>query len=133
MATANTSTWENPYLRNIERAPAELCNLLQKLPDDFSALKPAKPEAYLIAEAAITHASNARGNLLRGLEALGMMMFYAETNNGFDVDRGNSADIALLISHIAIEAQAMFEVEDYFRHVLRARAALAESPKRPTQ
>jgi hypothetical protein len=116
MANANiTSTqdsvesWKNPHFERVNRAPYELGHLLQRLPENFSSFSPARLEVIQIADAAAQHADNANGTLMRGLEALGEILFVAGANKENDIDQESIASIGELIQHIAVEAQFLQE------------------------
>lgn len=114
---------ENPHLKQIERAPYELGYLLQSVPADFSPFKPQTPETYLMAEAVVTHASNANEALLSGLEALGGILFVVSANNDFGVEKHQLANLGCLIKHLAVEAQFMQETIWSYEHSLRERVS----------
>ncbi|CAG9934086.1 hypothetical protein [Candidatus Nitrotoga arctica] len=59
-----------------------------------------------------------------GLEALGSILSVAATNNGLEVDKRHIGDIGCLIQHLAVEAQFMYEIFDWYE------LALSEQEKR---
>jgi hypothetical protein len=116
----------NPHFNHIERAPYELGHLLQQLPADFSSLSAVEPDVLLIAEAAISHATNANSTVMHGIEALGQMLFLAGTNTDFDLERSSISDLGCLLKHLAVEAQFLQETESNLSY------AVSEHRKRPT-
>ncbi|MGK5044934.1 hypothetical protein ACQ4WP_03405 [Janthinobacterium sp. GB4P2] len=99
----------NPHFNNIDRAPCELGGLLRVLPAHFSVDHVMSTDERQQAEAAIQHAGNASYVLLAGLESIGKILFSAATNEDWPVKAGTLSDLAALINHIAVEAQAVQE------------------------
>lgn len=116
----------NPHLKHIDRAPYELGQLLKSISADFSEFKEQTPETYLKIEAAVTHATNATTTLMSGLESLGSILFVATANNGFEVDKGDIANLGCLISHLAVEAQFMHETTSWYEFALSEREKRAK-------
>jgi hypothetical protein len=129
MADANiTSTpkavegWKNPHFDRINRAPYELGQLLQRLPEDLSPFSPTTPEVFQIAAAAAEHASNANDTLMEGMEALGDLLFVAGANQENTIDPGNLSRIGSLLQHLAVEGQFLQET------ALRLRSVTSHRP-----
>ena len=122
MSKKNRSFCNNSHFSNIERAPYELIHLVRQLPSSLAKLSTADAETREIAEAAANHARNANDTLLYGLEAIGKLIFIANANSDHELDRGNMADLGALITHLAVEAQAMQQTTSDLRY------ALAEQP-----
>lgn len=110
---------ENPYLRNVGRAAYELPILLQQLPSDLYDAEPLSPDALLIAKAASKHLYSARVSVLSGLEALGRVMASAAQNSDDKVDDADFYNLGYLISHLAVEAQWLWDTQDELEHALR--------------
>ena len=123
-ATAPTSS--NPHFNHIDRAPYELGHLLKQLPANFSSASAVEPDVLLIAEAAISHASNANNTVMHGIEVLGQMMFLVGTNTDYDMERGTLSDLGYLLQHLAVEAQFLQETEGSLSETV------SEHRKRPT-
>jgi hypothetical protein len=116
----------NPHFKNLNRAPYELGHLLKKLPANFDIPESAlTPDDKLIAEAATQHAENANDTLMRGLDALGHLMFVAGQSDDWAVESRQLADLGCLISHMAIESQFLQEANWSIRDTLSMHAELA--------
>lgn len=102
---------DNPNFRFVDRAPYELRRLMRQLPPDLSPYQPVTDEHRLIAEAAHTHASNAADTITCGLEALGHILSVAALSKDHDVESRHLARIGELIQHLAVDLQAIAEVE----------------------
>ena len=102
----------NPYLKHRNRAPYEIGVLLRKLERCAHDQK----NNDEIAEAIIQHSYSAHLTILHGLEAIGCLLYHAACNN----EVGHIApevlnDIGLLIRHLAVETQFLFDVEQMMK------------------
>jgi hypothetical protein len=122
MSKKNRGARKNSHFNNIERAPYELTHLIRQLPTSLSKLSKSKAETRQIAQAAANHAKNANDTLLFGLEAIGKLIFIAGANNDHELDRASMADLGALITHLAVEAQAMQQTDSDIRFALQERA-----------
>lgn len=122
MSKKNHASRKNSHFNNIERAPYELTHLIRQLPSSLSKLSKSKAETRQIAQAAANHARNANDTLLFGLEAIGKLIFIAGANNDHELDRASMADLGALITHIAVEAQAMQQTDSDIRFALQERS-----------
>lgn len=118
----NTAT-ENPHFARVDRAPFEIGRLLQAMPEVFSAHAPIEPEHQLLGAAVAQHAWNANQTLLSGLEAIGHILQVAANNKEWEVDPQHVSRLGGLITHLAVEAQLMQELEEGFGEALRAQQA----------
>lgn len=121
----NTIT-ENPHFARVDRAPFEIGRLLQTMPEVFSAHAPIEPEHQLLGAAVVKHAWNANQTLLSGIEAIGHVLQVAANNKEWEVDRDHVARLGGLITHLAVEAQLMQELDDGFSAALRAQKERSE-------
>lgn len=122
MSKKNPDSRRNSHFNNIERAPYELTHLIRKLPSSLSKLSKSKAETRQIAQAAANHARNANDTVLFGLEAIGKLIFIAGANNDHELDRASMADLGALITHLAVEAQAMQQTDSDIRFALQERS-----------
>lgn len=74
-----------------------------------------------MAKPAANHLRNASDSALFGLETFGRLIFNANANRDHELDRGSMADLGPLITHLAIEAQAMQQTDFDLRFVLAER------------
>lgn len=124
-----TAVIENPHFTHIQRAPYEIGHLLKKLPEDFSAYRPMTQDTRLIAEAVRTHADNANNTLMHGLEALGDVLSVAGADRDGEVSQASLMCLGALITHLAVEAQLMQELDWSIRDALEADDARAAQIK----
>ncbi|MFS0754597.1 hypothetical protein ABC383_07850 [Noviherbaspirillum sp. 1P10PC] len=121
MSKKNRGSRKNSHFQNIERAPYELTHLIRQLPSSLSKLSKSNADTRKIAEAAANHARNASDTVLFGLEAIGKLIFIANANDDHELDRGSMADLGALITHLAVEAQAMQQTDSDLRFALSER------------
>jgi hypothetical protein len=105
----------NPHFGQVERAPYEFFRLMREMPEDFSSTHPCSHHTYQKVQAAGDHAYNMRAELLRGLEALGTVMWSAANNDEQDVMPMVLGDIGTLINHMAVTLQYVCEFESEAR------------------
>lgn len=98
----------NPEFHNVERAPYELMQLVAKL-GVTNLDQPLTLEQRQIAEAIERHAANATDTILSGLEAIGRAISCAALNPNWQLSVTNMGDIGGLITHLAVEAQALHD------------------------
>jgi hypothetical protein len=106
---------ENPHFGQVERAPYEFFRLMREIPEDFFPTHPCSHHTYQKIQAAGDHAYNMRTELLRGLEALGTVVWSAANNDEQDVMPVVLGDIASLINHMAVTLQYVCEFESEAR------------------
>ena len=121
MTATDSNTSENSYFNHIDRAPYELGHLLQRLPEHFSSRSEPTPTAdmQLIATAAAQHAENANDTLLRGLDALGRLIYTAADNDQGGISSQDMRSIGVLISHLAVEAEFLQETQSNLEFTLQ--------------
>jgi hypothetical protein len=101
------STTDNPHFCNVERANYELSHLLLNIGKGESA-----DTVKQMARAAETHAAEAHRIVVRGLEAMGHLIWVAGGNEQNEIDPGRLRGLGELVSHLARELQLLSEVED---------------------
>lgn len=106
---------ENPHFGQVERAPHEFFRLMREIPEDFFPHHPCSHHTYQMVQAAGDHACNMRAGLLRGLEALGTVVWSAANNDEQDVMPMVLGDIGALINHMAVTLQYVCEFESEAR------------------
>ncbi len=111
---------DNPHFDRIDRAPFEIGRLLQAMPEVFSAHELIAPDHQLLGAAVVQHAWNANQTLLSGIEAIGHVLQVAANNKNWELDRDHVARLGGLITHLAVEAQLMQELDEGFSMALRA-------------
>lgn len=101
---------ENLKLGPVDRAPYQLSHLLRQLPAGFSAYQPLSKADRPAAEAVESHANNANDTLMHGLAAIGHVLMNAALNDEGGVAPNHLARLGDLITHMAVEAEAMQEL-----------------------
>lgn len=112
---------ENPHFGHIERAPAEICNLLQQIPQGYigrAEKKNLSMDEIQLLDAARKHCQNHSQTLLDGLEALGSMLFSAADNKDFPPTEGDLMKLASLIQALSIEARCLQDYGSSFNSAL---------------
>lgn len=113
------SAFENiAMLGPVDRAPYQITHLLRRLPESFSVHQPFAQADRAVAEVVAQHASNANDTLMHGLAALGHVMMLAGLNKDFEVEGRHVARLGDLITHMAVEAEAMQELGCMLREAL---------------
>lgn len=115
----------NSEIQNVERAPYELFRLVAKL-GVTSVDSPLSSEQRQIAEAIEHHANTATNTILNGIEAIGRAISCAALNPNWKLSSTNLSDLGGVITHLAVEAQALHDTADDIRCDL-ARTADAAS------
>ncbi|NHZ35355.1 hypothetical protein [Massilia rubra] len=111
---------ENLNFGSADRAPYQLTHLLRQMPADFSAHRPLALMDRATAEAAAQHARNANDTLMHGLAALGHVMMLAGLNEDGQAASSHLARMGDLITHLAVEAEAMQELDLSISNALKA-------------
>lgn len=101
---------ELPVLGPVDRAPYQLTQLLRQLPENFSFHNPMPDALRPVAELVASHASNANDTIMHGLAALGQVIMTAALNEEGEVTPSHLARLGDLITHLAVEAEAMQEL-----------------------
>jgi hypothetical protein len=109
----------NEAFKNPDQASYELGYLLRALPQHLNGANLTEHQHCEI-EAADLHALNATGTLLRGLQALGRVMWCASVNGGAPIDEKNFGDVGLLVTEVALQLQFLDEFrQSVTEHELR--------------
>ncbi|NHZ93620.1 hypothetical protein F2P45_32170 [Massilia sp. CCM 8733] len=111
---------DNPGLGSVDRAPYQLAHLLRRLPADFSAYQPFPDADCATAELVARHARNANETLMHGLAALGHVMMLAGLNEEGQAASSHLARMGDLITHLAVEAETMQELDLSISNALKA-------------
>lgn len=101
----------NPHFNNVERAPYEVLSLMAKL-GETRLDQVLTDDQRQMADAIKQHAANATDVLLNGIEAIGRILSCSVMNENWQPSTTNLNDIGALISHLAVEAQAMYETRN---------------------
>lgn len=112
---------KNPLFQHVHRAPYEYSRLMHRLPAKCSPFEPQTDESYMIADAIASHASNALGTVVSGLQALGavLMKLGCEGESGISSDQ--LRDLGGLIQHLAVEAELYDEEHAHMRSIVVSR------------
>lgn len=101
----------NPHLNNVERAPYEVLSLVTKL-GETRLDRSMTDDQRQMAEAIAQHTLNATDVILSGIDAIGRILSCAVLNEQWQPSMTNLNDLGALISHLAVEAQAMHETRN---------------------
>ena len=101
---------ETLNLGAVDRAPYRLSHLLREMPAGFSAHRPVAERDREHIEKVGQHAENANDTLMHGLQALGHVIMNAALNEEGGVEAHHLARLGDLITHLAVEAEAMQEL-----------------------
>ena len=107
----------NPFFINGERAPSELCDLLEKLPARFESVELTSDDLQIL-DAADAHAENYNHALIDGIDAIGRLLFIASTNTGDGVSSDLISKTGHLLSAMAVQAQYLGELQSSIRFTL---------------
>lgn len=107
----------NPAFKNVGRPAYELPNLLKAL-GVIDAPGPMTAVQRDLASAAEIHATNALSTLLDGIDVIGSLMTQIGAA-GDDLRNGDLCKIGVLITHLAVEAQLMVDVQSDMETILR--------------
>ena len=94
----------------VDRAAYRLPHLLRELPRNFSAHLPVSPADRATVAEVRHHAENANDTLMHGLAALGHVIMNAGLNVDGEIESRHLARLGDLITHLAVEAEAMQEL-----------------------
>jgi hypothetical protein len=108
----------NPFYRNGERAPAELIDLLEKLPANFETAAALTADQLQMISAADLHATNYNHALINGIEAIGQLLFTAATSNNGAVDATVLGNTGCLLSTMAVQVQYLSELRGGIHYAL---------------
>lgn len=112
---------ELPVLGPVDQAPYQITHWLRQLPESFSFHNPLPEAVRPVAEQVAQHASNANDTIMHGLAALGQVIMTAALTAEGEVTPSHLARLGDLITHLAVEAEAMQELGWMIREELEGK------------